>query len=107
MDSTKICKKYLKSNTAASCLIKHHFRPPGFARGQSSFSTQVLIGAARGLSSLSRFACTFFFLAWGIGAARFFLFCPSAIETVSACYHKNILLLLFAKMFRHVRFQGI
>ncbi len=74
---------------AFSWLIKHRFRPPGFARGQSSFSTQVLIGAARGLSSLSGFACTFFFLAWGIGATSFFLFCPSAIESVSACYHKK------------------
>ena len=57
-------------------------------RPQSSFSTQVLIGPARGLSSLSGFACTFFFLAWGIGDTRFFLFCPSAIESVSACSHK-------------------
>ena len=57
-------------------------------RPQSSFSTQVLIGPARGLRSLSGFACTFFFLAWGIGAARFLLFCPSAIESVSASSHK-------------------
>jgi len=66
---------------------------PGFARGRL-FSTQVLTGCGRGLSG---FACTFFGLARGIGAASFFLFFPSFIESVSASSHKNVLLLLLAQ----------
>ena len=43
------------------------------------------------------FACTFFGLARGIGPARFHLFFPSFVQSVSSSSHKNILFTTFAK----------
>jgi len=83
---------------------EYRFRP-GVVAGGRSFSTQDLIGCGRG-GGLSGFACTFFGLARGIGVTRFYLFCPSAIESFSACYHKNILLLPLPNLFRYSGFQG-
>ena len=73
---------------------------------RQSYVGERLISTARGLSRLSRFACTFFFLAWGIGVTRFLLFFSSSIESISTSSHENFLSVLLLNLSRCARFHS-